>query len=92
MIESLGAFSKSTAAWTAGNGNSGLDGGSVAASSWYHVFVIERTDTGVTDILLLRSVPAPALPANYTKKRGVGSIRTNASSRASHACPPMAKT
>jgi len=78
---SLGAFTKSLAsAWTAGSGNGGLDTGAVAASTWYHVFVIERTDTSVVDLLLSLSATSPAMPAGYTKKRRIGSIRTDASS------------
>jgi len=78
---SLAAFTKSlAAAWSAGSGNGGLDTGTVAASTWYHVFVIERTDTGIADVLLSLSATAPVLPANYTKKRRVGAIRTDASS------------
>ncbi len=80
LVMSLPAFTKSLAsAWAAGSGNGGLDSGTVAASSWYHVFVIERTDTGVTDVLLSLSATAPTLPASYTKKRRIGSIKTDAS-------------
>jgi len=80
LVMSLPAFTKSLAsAWAAGSGNGGLDSGTVAASSWYHVFVIERTDTGVTDVLLSLSATAPTLPASYTKKHRIGSIKTDAS-------------
>ena len=75
------AFTKSIAStWTVGTGNGGLDTGSVAASTWYHVYVIERTDTGVVDVLLSLSATSPTLPTNYTKRRRVGSILTDGSS------------
>ena len=77
----LGPFTKTTAAWAAGPGNGGLDAGSVAPSTWYHAFVIQRTDTGAVDVLLSQSATAPALPSPYTRKRRIGSIRTSASSQ-----------
>ncbi|MBV8830020.1 MAG: hypothetical protein JO108_12410 [Acidobacteriaceae bacterium] len=77
---SLGAFTKSLAsAWSAGSGNGGLDTGAVTASTWYHVFVIERTGTGAVDVLLSLSATTPALPANFAKKRRIGSVKTDAS-------------
>lgn len=75
---SLGAFSKTTAAWAVGTGNGGLDTGAVANNTWYHVFEIQRPDTGLTDALLSLSATAPTMPANYTKKRRIGSVRTDA--------------
>lgn len=70
------------AAWAVGNNNGALDSGSaLAASTWYHVFLIERPDTFIVDVLISTSATAPALPANYTKKRRLGSILTNASSQ-----------
>src|SRR5262249_31327116 len=51
----------------------------VANSTWYHLFVIERTDTGVVDELCSTSATAPTLPTNYTKKRRIGSFKTDAS-------------
>lgn len=52
---SLPAFTKTAAGgftWTLGSGGSALDiGAGVTASAWYHVFVIQRPDTGVVDEL-----------------------------------------
>jgi hypothetical protein len=63
------------AAWAVGSGNGGLDTGStLAASIWYHVFLIERIDTGVVDVLISTSATAPTLPTSYTRKRRIGSI------------------
>jgi hypothetical protein len=74
------ALTKTTGAWAVGSGNGGLDTGSVAASTWYHVFIIERTDTLVVDALISLSATAPTLPTNYTKQRRIGSIKTDGSS------------
>jgi hypothetical protein len=75
----LAAFSKTTAAWVAGSGGGSLDSGGIAASTWYHVYVIERIDTSVVDVLISLSATAPSLPANYSKKRRIGSMKTDAS-------------
>jgi len=75
-----GAYTKSTAAWAVGSGNGALDTGSVAASTWYHVFLIARSDTGVVDILFSINATAPTMPTSYSYKRRLGSFRTDASS------------
>ena len=59
--------------WAVGNGNGGLDTGSVGNNT-YHVFVIKRTDTNVVDVLFSLSATAPTMPASYTLFRRVGSI------------------
>jgi hypothetical protein len=78
----LSAVTKNcNAAWAVGSGNGALDSGSsLTASTWYHVFVIERTDTKVVDALISTSSASPALPTNYTKKRRIGSFKTDGSS------------
>ena len=75
----LASFTKSTAAWAVGSGNGCLDSGTIAASTWYHLFVIERTDTGVVDELCSTSATGPTFPSSYTKKRRIGSFKTDAS-------------
>jgi len=75
----LASFTKSTAAWAVGSANGCLDSGTIAASTWYHLFVIERTDTGVVDELCSTSATAPTLPTSYTKKRRIGSFKTDGS-------------
>jgi hypothetical protein len=40
-----------------------------------------RTDTGVVDELCSTSATAPTMPTNYTKKRRIGSFKTNSSSQ-----------
>ena len=68
-------------AWAVGTGNGCLDAGSIAASTWYHLYVIVRPDTGVVDQLCSTSPTSPTLPTNYTKKRRIGSYKTNGSSQ-----------
>jgi hypothetical protein len=72
------ALTKTTAAWAVGNAGS-LDTGTIAASTWYHIHLIKRPDTGIVDVLTSLSPTAPTLPANYTLFRRIASMRTNAS-------------
>ena len=67
-------------AWAVGSSAGCLDTGTIAASTWYHVHAIQRTDTSVTDFLCSLSATAPTLPTNYTKSRRLGSVLTNGSS------------
>ena len=61
------------AAWAVGTGNGGLDTGSVTNGT-YHVWLIQRSDTGVVDALFSASATSPTMPANYDRKRRIGSI------------------
>lgn len=61
------------AAWAVGTGQGGLDTGSIADTT-YHVWVIHRTDTEVTDVLFSTSASSPTMPTSYTKKKRIGSI------------------
>ena len=79
LISLASAFTKTTAAWSAGTGNGCLDAGSVAASTWYSVFVIYRSDTTASDVLCSTSATAPTMPSPYTNKRRIGSVLTDAS-------------
>jgi hypothetical protein len=72
-------YTKATGAWAVGTGNGALDTGAVANSTWYHVFLIKRTDTGVVDVLFSTSAAAPTMPTGYTKKRRIGSFKTDGS-------------
>jgi hypothetical protein len=78
------AISKTTGAWAAGSGNGALDTGTIAASSWYWVFLIKRLDTQVVDVLITKAVaastPTPMLPSSYTIYRYIGSMKTDSSS------------
>lgn len=79
MMEFVG-LGKSTGSWAVGAGVGGLDTGAIAASTWYHFFVIQRVDTGVVDLLFSLSATAPTMPASYTLKRRIGSCKTDGSS------------
>lgn len=70
---------QSSGAWSAGTGGNGIDSGSRAASTWYHVFLIRADVDGHGDILLSTSVSSPTLPSGYTYKRRIGSILTSSS-------------
>lgn len=61
------------AAWAVGSGNGGLDTGSIANTT-YHIWLIQRSDTGVVDALFSASATAPTMPTNYDRKRRIGSI------------------
>jgi hypothetical protein len=73
------SISKTTGAWVVGSGNGALDTGTIANSTWYHVYLIERTDTLVVEVLISLSATTPTLPTNYTLFRRIGSMLTNAS-------------
>lgn len=61
------------AAWSVGSGFGGLDTGSIANTT-YHVWLIQRSDTDVVDVLFSTSASSPTMPANYDRKRRIGSI------------------
>lgn len=75
------AITKSTSAWVVGSGNGGLDTGSIANNTWYHVYLIRRPDTSVVAVLFSTSASAPTMPTNYTQKRRIGSVLTNGSAQ-----------
>ena len=75
------ALSKTTSAWAVGSGNGGLDTGAIANSTWYHVHLIKRIDTGVVDALVSLSATAPTMPTGYTLARRIGSMLTNGSAQ-----------
>jgi len=70
------------ASWAAGTNQGGLDGteslaGTPDASTWYHVWLIRRSDTGAVDALFSESATAPTLPASYDQKRRIGAVLTD---------------
>jgi hypothetical protein len=73
------AYTKTTSAWAVGTGNGALDTGAIANATWYHVYLIQRPDTGVVDVLFSLSASAPTMPTNYTKKRRIGAMKTDGS-------------
>ena len=73
--KTLRAVSLTVAGVSSGVAN-GLDTGSLAASTWYSVWVIAKAD-GTTAGLLSLSSTAPTLPSGYTFKARVGWVRTD---------------
>ena len=61
------------ASWAVGTNQGGLDTGSVVDGS-YHLWLIQRSDTGVVDVLFSASSTGPTMPANYDRKRRIGSV------------------
>src|SRR3972149_3936128 len=51
------------AAWAVGTNQGGLFSGAVGNTTWYHVFLIRRSDTGVVEAGFDTSVTAANLPA-----------------------------
>lgn len=62
------------AIWAAGNNQGGLDTGTVSASATYYIWIIQRSDSLVTDALFSLSSSAPTLPTGYDRKRLIGSL------------------
>lgn len=79
MMALASAYTKTTAAWAVGTGNGSFDGTGTSPTTgtgFYHVFLIQRPDTGVVDVLTSVSATAPTLPTNYTLFRRLGAMRT----------------
>ena len=72
------AITPSLTLTTATTGANGLDTGTVAASTWYSVWIISNGTT--TAGLLSTSQTSPAMPGGYTYKARVGCVRVDASS------------
>jgi len=70
-------LAKTTAAWVAGTNNGGLDSGSIAANTSYHIWLIHNSTTVVTDILLSGSAASPTMPSGYNFKRRIGTFQTD---------------
>lgn len=81
LMQLASAYTKTTSAWALGTAAGALDTGTIANSTWYHVFLIKRVDTGVVDVLISTSVSSPTMPTNYTLKRRIGSMKTNGSAQ-----------
>ena len=79
IMSLVSALTKTTANWAIGTGNGGLDTGTIANTTWYHVFEIANLGAGLVDIIFSLSASAPTLPANYTLYRYIGSMLTDGS-------------
>lgn len=74
----------SSADWVVGDDAGGLDGtessaGTPDASTWYHLHLIRRNDTGVVDALASESATSPSLPTGYDVFRRIGSVLMDSS-------------
>lgn len=65
------------ASWVAGTNQGGLDTGSKANSTWYHMYLISNGTT--VDVLFSTSASSPTMPSGYTEKRRIGSVYTDSS-------------
>lgn len=82
VMMSLGsAYTKTTSAWALGTAAGSLDTGTIANATWYHVYLIRRSDTGVVDVLTSTSASSPTMPTNYDQKRRIGAMLTNGSAQ-----------
>lgn len=59
--------------WVVGTNQGMLDTGTVGNNT-YFLFLIERLDTGVIDVLASLSLASPTMPSNYTVKRLIGFV------------------
>lgn len=80
-MSTASTFTKTTASWTLGTAGGMLDTGATGgtASAWHHIYQIIRPDTGVVDFTMSLNAATPALSANYTKFRRIGSVFLDAS-------------
>lgn len=62
------------AAWAVGTGNGGRMSAAAITDTTYHMWLIQRSDTGVVDVGFDVSATSPTMPTNYDYKRRIGSI------------------
>lgn len=79
MTLAAGLTKRIDAAWVVGSVQGGLDGtesvaGTPDTSTWYHLYLIMRPDTGVVDAIFSENASTPTLPTNYTRYRRIGSV------------------
>lgn len=67
------------AAWAAGDDAGGLDTGSKASGTIYHIHAIWNPTSSLSDFLFSLSATAPTMPSGYTKSTWLGSILTDGS-------------
>lgn len=59
-------------AWAVGTNAGGRSSAAAIANTTYHLWAVQRPDTGVTDVIMDVSATAPTMPTNYTKKCWIG--------------------
>lgn len=63
-----------------GTGLGAYDGGAAfSTSTWYHVFLIFNPTTNAVDVLVSKSASTPVMPSGFTKRRRIGSVKSNSS-------------
>lgn len=67
------------ATWVAGDNQGGLDTGTVAADTTYHVFAIYDSTNAVADYIFSLSPTSPTLPGTYDKQKRIASLVTDGS-------------
>lgn len=79
LLDLTGALTKRLdASWSAGTNQGGLDTGSKANSTWYHVYLIGTTG-GTVDVLFSTSGTSPTMPGGYSYKAHIGWVYSDAS-------------
>lgn len=86
MMLLVSSINKTTSPWAVGTSGGALDTGSIAINTWYFVFEIKRTDTGVVDVCITLTTNSAcatggAIPAVYSLQRRIGAMKTNGSSQ-----------
>ena len=66
-------------AFAEGTNQGGLDTGTIAADTPYHMWAIGKTD-GTADVLFSTSNSSPTMPSGFTLKRRIGEVLTDSSS------------
>ena len=74
MVLGSALTKRSDAVWVVGTNQGALDTGSVSDTDYY-IWLINRSDTNVTDILFSLSATSPTMPTNYNYKRIIGWFR-----------------
>lgn len=67
------------ASWAQGTNQGGLDTGSKANSTTYHIHAIRHDSTGAFDTLFSTSVTSPTMPDGWTRIQRIGSVITDGS-------------
>jgi hypothetical protein len=79
MVLAAALTKRLDASWVVGTNQGMLDGSEAVAgtpdvSTWYYIWLIRRSDTGVVDVLASESASSPTMPASYDQKRRIGAV------------------
>ena len=77
---------RADSAWSVGDDAGGMDTGTVTTSTFYYVYLIKRSDTGVVDVCISASIPSTGptiddtpIPTAYDYYRCIGFLRSDGS-------------